>query len=153
MLRRWNKSCLYRYDAARRHSTPLLFVPNLGISRPYIYDLLLEDSFFEYLTEAGFDLYLLDWGVFGEEDWAFDLEGALRVLARAWDEVCTVSGADEVSVMGYCLGLPIATSLIAARPELKVRSLVSLAGPVDFTRAGLFPPLARRSVVRAGAAH
>src|SRR2546425_1037322 len=35
-----NKSRLYRYTSSRRHATPLLFVPNLGISRPYIFDLL-----------------------------------------------------------------------------------------------------------------
>src|ERR687891_428805 len=35
-----NKSRLYRYESSRRHRTPLLFVPNLGISRPYIFDLL-----------------------------------------------------------------------------------------------------------------
>jgi len=37
---RRNKSRLYRYESRRRHRTPLLFVPNLGISRPYIFDLL-----------------------------------------------------------------------------------------------------------------
>src|SRR5262245_19131255 len=35
-----NKSRLYRYASGRTHRTPLLFVPNLGISRPYIFDLL-----------------------------------------------------------------------------------------------------------------
>ena len=37
---RKNKACLYRYQSTRRYPTPLLFVPNLGISRPYIFDLL-----------------------------------------------------------------------------------------------------------------
>ena len=40
-----NKSRLYRYESSRRHRTPLLFVPNLGISRPYIFDLLPGGSF------------------------------------------------------------------------------------------------------------
>src|SRR5688500_14904674 len=30
-----NKSRLYRYQSKRTHRTPVLFVPNLGISRPY----------------------------------------------------------------------------------------------------------------------
>ena len=46
----------------------MLFVPNLGISRPYIFDLLPGGSFIEHMTREGFDFYLLDWGVFGPED-------------------------------------------------------------------------------------
>ncbi|PYM12099.1 MAG: hypothetical protein DMD81_24995, partial [Candidatus Rokuibacteriota bacterium] len=63
-----NKSRLYRYASSRRYRTPLLFVPNLGISRPYIFDLLPGSSFVEHMTREGFDFYLLDWGVFGPED-------------------------------------------------------------------------------------
>src|SRR5512145_1905260 len=65
---RRNKSRLYRYESVRTRRAPLLFVPNLGISRPYIFDLMPGASFVEYMTEQGFDFYLLDWGVFGPED-------------------------------------------------------------------------------------
>ena len=40
-----NKSRLYRYESSRRHRTTVLFVPNLGISRPYIFDLMPGSSF------------------------------------------------------------------------------------------------------------
>src|SRR5207245_6238003 len=63
-----NKSRLYRYQSKRTHRTPLLFVPNLGISRPYIFDLMPGGSFVEHMTREGFDFYMLDWGVFGPED-------------------------------------------------------------------------------------
>ena len=62
---RKNKSRLWRYASTRTVRTPLLFVPNLGISRPYIFDLMPKGSFVEYMTQQGFDFYLLDWGVFG----------------------------------------------------------------------------------------
>ena len=45
-----NKSRLYRYESTRTHRTPVLFVPNLGISRPYIFDLLPGGSFVEHMT-------------------------------------------------------------------------------------------------------
>src|SRR5206468_7605736 len=45
-----NKSRLYRYESARSHRTPVLFVPNLGISRPYIFDLMPGGSFIEHMT-------------------------------------------------------------------------------------------------------
>ena len=48
---RRNKSRLYRYASSRRHRTPVLFVPNLGISRPYIFDLLPGSSFVEHMTD------------------------------------------------------------------------------------------------------
>src|SRR6266849_9697618 len=60
---RKNKSRLYRYQSRRTVKTPLLFVPNLGISRPYIFDLMRKGSFIEHMTEWGFDFFLLDWGV------------------------------------------------------------------------------------------
>src|SRR5262249_61168222 len=62
---RKNKSRLWRYASSRTAGTPLLFVPNLGISRPYIFDLMHNGSFVEYMTAQGFDFYLLDLGVFG----------------------------------------------------------------------------------------
>ena len=46
------KSRLFRYASPRKYRTPVLFVPNLGISRPYIFDLLPGASFIEYMTQA-----------------------------------------------------------------------------------------------------
>src|SRR5262249_13035782 len=59
---------LYRYEARRTPATPVLFVPNLGISRPCIFDLLPGASFVEHMTQRGFDFYLLDWGAFRDDD-------------------------------------------------------------------------------------
>ncbi|MCU1670471.1 MAG: Poly(3-hydroxyalkanoate) synthetase [Blastococcus sp.] len=50
-----------------RHSPPLLIVFSL-ISRSYILDLTPGNSFVEQLLEAGFDVYLLDWGEPDERD-------------------------------------------------------------------------------------
>ncbi len=78
-----NKSRLYRYESARTHRTPVLFVPNLGISRPYIFDLLPGGSFIEHMTQQGFDFYLLDWGVFGPEDNDLSVEDCVtKILPR-----------------------------------------------------------------------
>jgi polyhydroxyalkanoate synthase len=116
-ISRKNKARLYRYEGVRRHGTPLLFVPNLGISRPWIFDLLPGSSFVEYMTGQGFDFYLLDWGVFGPED--DDL---------TFDE--------WLSILGYCMGTALAASLAASRPELPLGAFINLAGPIDFSKAG-----------------
>ena len=80
---RKNKSRLWRYASKRTHRTPLLFVPNLGISRPYIFDLMPKGSFIEHMTQQGFDFYLVDWGVFGPEDNGLTVEDAVtKILPR-----------------------------------------------------------------------
>ena len=50
-----------------RFPVPVLLVYAL-IDRPFILDLIPGNSFVEYLVQQGFDVYLLDWGVPGEED-------------------------------------------------------------------------------------
>ncbi|HEY7650805.1 MAG TPA: alpha/beta fold hydrolase, partial [Methylomirabilota bacterium] len=136
---RRNKSRLYRYESARSQRTPLLFVPNLGISRPYIFDLMPGASFVEYMTGQGFDFYLLDWGVFGPEDNGLTLEECVtRILPRMVEKVLETSGADELSLLGYCMGAPMSASWLAWNPEAPVRNFVNMAGPIDFSQVGMF---------------
>jgi len=135
---RTNKTRLYRYIGAPRHRTPLLFVPNLGISRPWVFDLLPGRSFVEYMVREGFDFYLLDWGVFGPEDDAMTFEDCVTgTLPRAWRRVLEAAASPGLSIIGYCMGTALAASLAASRPESPLRAFVNLAGPVDFTKAGL----------------
>lgn len=138
-IHRTNKSRLYRYESPRTHRVPVLFVPNLGISRPYIFDLLPGGSFIEYMTGQGFDFYLLDWGVFGPEDNGLTLEACVtRILPTMVRKVLASSGADELSILGYCMGAPLAASFVASHPEFPVRNFVNMAGPIDFSKVGLF---------------
>jgi polyhydroxyalkanoate synthase len=134
-----NKSRLYRYRSARTRRTPVLFVPNLGISRPYIFDLLPGGSFIEHMTMEGFDFYLLDWGVFGPEDDTLTVEEcATRILPRMARKVLETSGADSLSIIGYCMGAPISACFVATHEDVPVRSFVNMAGPFDFSQVGLF---------------
>src|SRR5881296_1999882 len=120
-----NKSRLYRYESARTHRIPLLFVPNLGISRPYIFDLLPGGSFVEHMTRHGFDFYMLDWGVFGPEDNDLTVEECVtRILPRMARRVLDASGAEELSVLGYCMGAPISAAFVASHPEGPVKKFV-----------------------------
>jgi polyhydroxyalkanoate synthase subunit PhaC len=130
---------LYRYESARTHATPVLFVPNLGISRPYIFDLLPGASFIEHMTQQGFDFYLLDWGAFGPDDRDLSVEDCVtRILPSITQKVLDSSRAPELSVLGYCMGAPLSAAFVAAYPEIPVRNFVNMAGPIDFTQSGLF---------------
>jgi len=63
-----NKAKLFRYvpvvPAEKRHPVPLFLVFAL-MNRPYILDLRPGHSFVEYMTQQGYDVYLLDWGEAG----------------------------------------------------------------------------------------
>ena len=139
MVYRRNKARLYRYESPRTHAVPLLFVPNLGISRPTIFDLQPGSSFVEYMCRQGFDFFLLDWGVYGEEDNGLTVEECVtRLLPRVARKVLEASGAAELAIIGYCMGAPLSVSFTALHPEMPIRAFVNMAGPIDFSRAGLF---------------
>ena len=136
---RRGKARLYRYRPAEIRHGPVLFIPNLGLSRPYIFDLLPGMSFTEYMIGQAFDFYLLDWGEFGPEDRDLTIEECVtRVLPRAVRRVLDTSGASTVSLLGYCMGGTLAAAYLGMDPAAPVHAFVNMAGPIDFTQAGLF---------------
>ncbi len=136
---RKRKARLYRYTSRRTYGTPLLFVPNLGISRPNIFDLLPGGSFVEYMTREGFDFYLLDWGTFGPEDSDLTVEDCVtRILPRMVRKVLVSSGASRLAMLGYCMGAPLSASFLGLHPDAPVTTFINMAGPIDFSHAGLF---------------
>lgn len=140
LVHKKNKSALYRYGhASDRHDTiPILMVPNLGISRPYVFDLYPGSSFIEYMVQQGFDFYLLDWGVFGDEDNGITFDHAVtQILPVMVRKVLRASKARELTLLGYCMGAPLSVCHAALYPE-PVRNLVNMAGPIDFSHGGLF---------------
>jgi polyhydroxyalkanoate synthase len=119
-----------------RLGPPLLIVFSL-ISRSYILDLTPGNSFVERLLEAGFDVYLLDWGEPDERDAQNRLEDYVDdYLPAGIREVLRRSGADEVSLLGYCFGGDLALLHAAHHPDTPLRSLSVMATPVDFRAMG-----------------
>jgi polyhydroxyalkanoate synthase len=125
----------YRNDDVR-WSPPLLIVFSL-ISRSYILDLTPGNSFVEQLRDAGFDVYLLDWGEADERDAANGLEDYVDdYIPAAIDRIREISGAEEVNLFGYCFGGNLSLLYAAHHPEAPLRSLSVLATPVDFRHMG-----------------
>jgi polyhydroxyalkanoate synthase len=129
-----NKARLYHYvsPAVPRFRVPLLLVYAL-INRPYVLDLLPGNSFVEYLVGQGFDVFLLDWGVPGEEDadLAFD-DYVLDYVATAVRQVARATRTDGVTLFGYCMGGTMAAMYTALAAPGRVRNLALLTSPVGF---------------------
>ncbi len=136
---RRDKAQLWRYRSDHvTTATPVLIVMSL-ISRSYILDLYPGASFIEKLRDAGFDVYLLDWGVPDESESENSLVDYVEdYLPSAIDAVCAESDSPDVNLIGYCYGGLLTLLLGAAQPELPVRSLTTMATPVDFEQMGMF---------------
>jgi polyhydroxyalkanoate synthase len=127
------KARLYHYRPERkRHPVPVLLVYAL-ILRPYILDLVPGNSLVEYLLAEGFDVYLLDWGVPGDEerDLSFD-DYVLDYLPEAVENLSRSSGAEGLTLLGYCQGGTMAAMYAALFPGELLENLVLLATPIDF---------------------
>jgi polyhydroxyalkanoate synthase len=135
-----NKAKLYRYasDQPKKFKVPLLLVYAL-INKPYILDLTPGNSLVEYLVNRGFDVYLLDWGTPSYEDKTMKLDDyILDYIPRAIRKVLRTSKADEVSILGYCMGGTMTSIFAALHPELPIRNLVFMTSPFDFEETGLY---------------
>jgi polyhydroxyalkanoate synthase len=130
---------VYRYSGPARHGAPVLLIPNLGIAAPFILDLLPGRSLVEYLLGHRFDVYLLDWcvGAPGGSDPTLD-EAVGGILPRACRMVTAHAATDGLSVVAYCMGAALTLACFASAPPCRLRGLVTMAGPIDFARAGLF---------------
>ena len=131
-----NKAKLYRYapvvPEAKRHGIPLLLVFAI-MNRPYVLDLRPGHSFVEYMLRHGYDVYLLDWGIPGPEDKNIKFDDyAMEYLPRAIRKVKAVSGSDEFSMLGWCLGALITTIYASLRPDDGLKNLLLLTAPLDF---------------------
>ncbi len=132
-----NKAKLYRYvpvvPAEQRHRIPLLLVFAL-MNRPYILDLRPGHSFVEFLVNRGYDVYLLDWGVPGPEDKDLKFEDyTLEYMPRAIRKIKAISGVEEVSLLGWCIGAILTTIYAALRADDGLRNLILLTAPLDFS--------------------
>ncbi|WP_216830834.1 class III poly(R)-hydroxyalkanoic acid synthase subunit PhaC [Alkalihalobacterium elongatum] len=135
-----NKAKLYRYQPAKTktNKVPILMIYAL-INKPYILDLAPGSSLIEYLTDKGHDVYLLDWGTPGYEDRHMKLDDyVLDYIPRAVKKVLRTSGADEISLLGYCIGGTLTAIFTALHPNLPIKNIVFLTSPFDFSDAGLF---------------
>jgi polyhydroxyalkanoate synthase subunit PhaC len=110
---------------------PLLIVPSL-VNRYHVLDISPERSFLDFLDQAGFAAYVVDWDRPGEIERSFTLTDYIAGrLEQALDVVLDLTG-EPPALIGYCMGGLLALAL-ARRRQANLRSMVLMATPWDFS--------------------
>jgi polyhydroxyalkanoate synthase subunit PhaC len=123
----------YKSDQPPKYKTPLLFVFAL-VNRPYILDILPQKSVVGHFVRAGFDTYLIDWGVPSYADRNLNLDtyinGYLFNIVKFLEER---TGSPQASLLGYCMGGTMSAMFTALHPK-RVKNLMLLAAGLDFSK-------------------
>ena len=119
-----------------KYATPVLLVPPLMV-RPFVFDLRPGHSMVRTLRNAGFDVYIVDFGVPDDEDEDVDLDRyVLDWMPTAVDQTLAHSGASKVTIGGYCMGGIFALLHAATHADDRVKNLVTIGAPIDFSEMG-----------------
>jgi len=127
----------YRRERPATQRQPVLFCYAL-VNRPYILDLLPDKSVVQQYLRAGFDVYLIDWGVPSAADHTLTLERYVcGFLQGVVEFILRAHGQQKLHLLGYCMGGTMSALFAALNPS-SVESLTLLAAPLDFAgREGL----------------
>jgi polyhydroxyalkanoate synthase len=113
------------------HAEPVLLCYAL-VNRPYILDLEPDRSVVRQYLDAGFEVYLIDWGVPSDADKVLGLEHYVSgFLARAVDFILRRHERPRLHMLGYCMGGTLSALHGALAPET-LATLTLLAAPIDF---------------------
>ena len=125
------------------YRVPILLVM-ATTNRGYIFDMVPGQSLVEYLLDAGFDVFMLDWEAPRADERRLTLESyVLDFLPAAVARVAEETGEPDVSVVGYCFG-GVLSLLWAALHSDPLANLVTFTTPVDFSRMDMFQSWADR---------
>ncbi|MTH55426.1 alpha/beta fold hydrolase [Bacillus mangrovi] len=129
---RKNKAVLWHYPAAeKKYEVPLFLVYSL-VNQAFILDLAPGYSMIEAFTKEGYDVYLLDFGIPGYEDKDITVDDyVLNYIQEAGRRTLRHAKANELTVIGYCLGGTIA-AIYAAVTEDPIRNVIMNVAPIDF---------------------
>jgi polyhydroxyalkanoate synthase subunit PhaC len=133
---------LWRYRSDQRTVTPPVLIVHSLVSKSYILDLMPGNSMIGFLLGEGFDVFMLEWDAPCPADSQNTLETYVDdYIPAAIAAGCEEAGADDLTLVGYCLGGVLVLLLAAAHSEQPVRNLVTLTTPCDFTKMGFMSQL------------
>ena len=119
---------------------PFLLVPPC-INKFYILDLQPENSLIRYAVEQGHRTFVVSWrnpdDSLAHKTWDDYVEDGVMA---AIDVVQSITGADQINALGFCVGgtiLSNALAVLAARGDEPVASATFLTTLIDFTDTGI----------------
>jgi polyhydroxyalkanoate synthase len=125
---------VYHYiaEGEPKFKTPLCFVFAL-VNRPYIMDLKKGRSIVANYVKAGFDTYLIDWGIPTKAERFLTTDDYVNgYMLNVVEYLRERRGSDKVNLLGYCMGGILSTMFTAIHQDL-VKNLVVLATGIDFS--------------------
>ncbi|MES2753284.1 MAG: alpha/beta fold hydrolase [Pseudomonadota bacterium] len=134
----------YRPRVDDVYRVPLLLVM-ATTNRGYIFDLAPGQSLVEYLLDAGFDVFMLDWTAPRADEKTLGLaDYVLDFLPAAVDRVLAETGEPDLTVVGYCFGGVLSVLWAALNPNGPMKNLACFTTPVDFSQMEMFQTWADR---------
>lgn len=128
-----NKATLWYYPApVKKYHTPLYLIYSL-VNQPTILDLMPNTSLIGALTNAGYEVYLIDFGIPRYEDRDMTIDDyVLKYIQPGARIALKHSNSDNISVIGFCLGGTLA-AIYAAIANEPIENLILFVTPVDFS--------------------
>ncbi|MGM0846604.1 MAG: alpha/beta fold hydrolase [Bacillota bacterium] len=133
-----NKAALWYYPSPKKkYKVPLFLVYSL-VNKAYVLDMAPGASMIESFVENGYDVYLLEFGSPGYEDSNISMDDyVLDYIQRAVRKALAHSRAEDITVIGYCVGGTLA-AIYTSLAEEPIRNLIICVAPIDFTTAPKF---------------
>jgi polyhydroxyalkanoate synthase subunit PhaC len=133
-----NKATLWYYPPTKKKYGVPIFLVYSPVNQPVILDLGPGMSMIEAFVNNGFEVYLLDFGIPGYEDGDTSIDNYIvDYIQKGVQKTLRHSGAEEISMMGFCLGGTMA-AMYASIAKEPIKNLILSAAPVDFSHSPSF---------------
>lgn len=140
LVHREGTAMLWRYRPVvdEIYRRPLLIVSPPS-NKGYIFDLAPGQSMVEYLLNRGYDVFNLDWAPPRRDEAHIAIADYVdRFIPDSIARIEAITGEDEITLAGYCMGGTLATIHAALHAGNAVKNLVLFATPIDFDTMRLF---------------
>ena len=126
LIQEYGRAALYKCGGEGERS--ILLVPSF-VNRSYIFDLVPDTSLVNYLIDAGYSVYMMDWG--DPELQVGETIGVEEAITQCLVPALAKIGENPF-VLGYCMGGVLAMAAVQLA-KVPVAGLITVAQPWDFS--------------------